>query len=70
MAGKPLRDQLPEDALDFHVDLGDEIDRAFLVHANRLAEMCHLHVAGANDGFNCGCEKEWVRSHRERNAVS
>ena len=57
MIREPFRDELPKLALDGQVDFGDEIDRPFLVHANNLAELRHLHVAGAHYGLN-RCRQE------------
>ena len=62
--GKALGDQRAEHALDFEVDLGDEIDGALLVDAHARAELGHLQIAGAHDRFDGGGEKD--RRVRER----
>ena len=55
--GKALRDQRAEHALDFEIDLGDEIDRALLLDAHAGAERGDLHIAGADDRFDGGGEE-------------
>ena len=51
MIGKALGDQRAEHPLDLHVDLGDEIDRAFLFDVE-VARAGQLHGAGLHDRFD------------------
>ena len=60
---KPLRDERTEHALDGDVDLGDEIDRPFLVNAHGTAEVRELDVAGADDGLDGGGEEQRIGRH-------
>ena len=63
MVGKPFRDQRAKHPFDRDVHLGDEIDRALLVDLERPPELGHLEVAGADDGFDRGGEKDGARRH-------
>ena len=58
MIRKALRDELAKHALDGKVHLGDEIGGALLVDAEGLAELRHLQLAGTDDRFDRGGEKD------------
>ncbi len=64
---EPIRDHRAESALDLDVDVGDEIDRAFLGDAQIAADVRHLDVPGAQRRFDGGGEIDGGRrrlSHR------
>ena len=61
MIRKALHDQRAKHALDRHVDLGDEIGGALLVDAEGLTELRHLQLAGTDNRFNRGGEKDRPR---------
>ena len=66
MVGEALRDHRAEPALDLDVDLGDEIDRAFLVDAEIAAEVFELDLSRLHDRFDGRGEQQRLRcvSHR------
>ena len=59
-------DQRPEHALDLDVHVGDEVDLAFLADGEIGAEVGHLDVARADDGFNGGRKEQGVDHERVR----
>ena len=54
VTGESLGDHRAELPLDLQVDLGDQVDRAFLVDAHVAAEPRQLHVAGTNHRLDRG----------------
>ena len=58
--------QPPEHPLDRQIDLGDEIDGPLLVDTEIAAEARHLDVAGANDRFDGGGQKQRIVGHERR----
>ena len=69
MIGKALGDHRAEHPLDRHVDLGDEIDRPFLVDLEVAAELRHLQIAGADDRLDGGREKQRVVGHTQADSA-
>ena len=67
MFGKTLGDQGAELAFDGLVDVGDEVDGAFLVDLEiGGAEVLHLHAPGVHGHFDCGREENRGNRLRHR----
>ena len=63
MIGESFRNQIAENAFDFDVDLGDQVDRALLGDLDVVSEPRHLQIAGADDGLDGRGEKQRIRRH-------
>jgi hypothetical protein len=64
--GKTLGNEGPEFTFNAQIDLGDEIDGAFLVDTEIATEMRHLNFAGAYDRLDRGGEKNGRERIRHR----
>ena len=64
------RSSVAEHALDGDVDLGDEVDRAFLVDLEIAAELLHLQLAGADDRLDRRGEEQRVGATQAGRLVS
>jgi len=63
MVGKPLRDHRAELPLHGDVDFGHQVDGAFLVDLEVLAELRHLEGAGVDDRLDGGGEEQRIGRH-------